>query len=104
MNNDQSIKSRNHPKPKSLDELEEIASVLTKKTLSNYNIPEDIKKNLVLGTLFDGDDRIFQLYIPGDRPEEAQVISSVRINAYTGQADIEVHLTRKKDTEQSEEN
>lgn len=102
MSNDQSFNS-NRPKAKSLQELEEIARVLTKNTLVNYDIPEDVKNNLVLGTFFDGDYRIFQLYIPGDRPEDARVISSVRVNALTGQANIEVFLTRHNTSNQLEE-
>jgi hypothetical protein len=94
MKNDQSSESIN-PRRKPLEELEEIARVLTQTTLVHYEIPESIGNNLVLGTLFDGDDRIFQLYIPGDRPEDAQIISSVRINVFTGQASIEVFLNRR---------
>ena len=94
MKNDQSSES-NRPRRKPLAELEEIARVLTQTTLVHYDIPKDIGKNLVLGTFFDGDDRIFQLYIAGDRPEDAQVISSVRVNAFTGQANIEVFLNRR---------
>jgi hypothetical protein len=71
-------------KNKTLEELEAIAAMATRKSLEGYEIPEEIKANLVRGVMFDGDDRIFELYVPGERPEDAKVISAVRINSLTG--------------------
>lgn len=102
MKNNQNFESRS-TKPKSLAELEEIARTLTRTSLRQYDIPEDITANLVLGTFFDEDDRIFELYIPGDRPEDAQVISRVRVNIFSGQATIEIFLKRTDTGNKSEE-
>ncbi|MDR4467887.1 MAG: hypothetical protein MRJ68_06240 [Nitrospira sp.] len=97
MKHDGSPQSKHH-KLKRLAELEEIARKLTQTTLANYDIPEDIRQNLILGTIFDGDFRVFQLYVPGDKPEDAQVISRVRVNAFTGDASIDVFLTRRENS------
>ena len=86
------VKARS--KKKSLAEVEEIARKLTVESLRKYSIPEKVRSKLVLGTFFDKDDRIFELYIPGDRPEDARVISRVRISTITGEGSIEVFLDR----------
>jgi hypothetical protein len=67
--------------PTELDELQEIARIATRAALEEYErIPAESEKNLTLGTFFDGDDRIFELYIAGERPADAVVISSARVN------------------------
>lgn len=63
--------------PKELDELQEIARVATRAALEGYEpMPEEWEKNLTLGTSFDGDDRIFELYIAAEKPSDAVVIST----------------------------
>jgi hypothetical protein len=67
--------------PKELDELQEIARVATRAALEGYEpMPEEWEKNLTLGTSFDGDDRIFELYIAAEKPSDAVVISTARVN------------------------
>jgi len=79
-----------------LDELCERARLLTYETLKEYEIPDDLRTEIALGIGFDGDDRIFELYIPRTRPEDAIVISSARINSYTGEGTVEVFLPKKQ--------
>src|SRR4051812_11367570 len=53
--------------PKELDELQEIARVATRTALEGYEpISEEWKKNLTLGTFFEGDERIFELYVAAE--------------------------------------
>jgi hypothetical protein len=67
--------------PKELDELQEIARVATRAALEGYEpMPEEWEKNLTLGTFFEGDDRIFELYIAAEKPSDAVVISTARVN------------------------
>lgn len=76
---------------KELDELEEIARVATQKALKNYILPDEYKDNLVLGTQFDGDNRIFELYIPGVKPTDALIITTATVNKNT--KNITVHVS-----------
>ena len=73
---------------KELDELQEIARLATREALEPYAIPEHWKNDLVLGCLFDGDYRIFELYVPGERPRDAIVISSARIHRKTREISV----------------
>lgn len=85
--------------PKELDELREIARVATRKALEDYErIPEEWEENLTLGTFFDGDDRIFELYVAGERPVDAIVISSARVNRKTRSVRVVIsNLVKKTD-------
>ena len=68
-------------KEKELDELQEIARKATYEALKEYEpISEEWEKSLTLGIFFDGDDRIFQLYVAAERPRDTIVISSARVN------------------------
>ena len=84
-----------------LRELREIARRATLEALDEYErVPDEARKTLTLGTRFDGDDRIFELYVPGERPEDAVVLTRVHVNSLTGVASpVEVFLPRKKDME-----
>ncbi|MFT3799753.1 MAG: hypothetical protein QM766_00905 [Burkholderiaceae bacterium] len=75
---------------KELDELQEIARLATRDALESYAIPEQWKNQLVLGCLFDGDYRVFELYIPGERPKDAIVISSARIHRKSKEIEVTV--------------
>lgn len=87
------------PQRKRLEELEEIARVKTREALVEYErLSDEAKNKLVLGIGFAGDERIFQLYVPGERPEEAVVVTRVPVNSITGEAsDVEVFLPKMKD-------
>lgn len=70
--------------PKELDELQEIARVATRAALEGYEpLPKEWEKNLTLGISFEGDERIFELYIAAERPAEVVVISTARVNRKT---------------------
>lgn len=75
-----------------LDTLEASAKELTRKALEAYPpLPDDFRTNLTLGIDFVGDDRVFELYIAGERPEDAITLTSVTINSRTGKAgDVQV--------------
>lgn len=68
-------------RPKELDELREIARLATRKALEDYEpMPKEWEENLTLGTFFEEDARIFELYVAAERPDDAIVISSARVN------------------------
>ncbi len=87
------IRLRDHMgKRKELDELQELARVATRAELEQYEpIPDEWKTALTLGTFFDGDDRIFELYVARDRPADAIVLTSARVNRVT--RDVAVKVT-----------
>jgi hypothetical protein len=85
-------KSRKIP----LDQLQQIAQEANRTVLKDYDIPDTIRKNLALGILIEGDNRVFQLYVPAERPEDGQVISRVTVNSHTGKVSaVEVFAERK---------
>ena len=70
-----------------LSKLKEQARDLIRSSLTNCApIPETLRARLVIGVLFEGDTRIFEMYVPGDTPEDAIILARVPINALTGQA------------------
>lgn len=73
-----------------LNELEAKAQALTKKALEGYVIPDEIRGQLVLTTLFEGDDRVFVLYVPAPKRADARVIARTRMNALSGEGSVEV--------------
>ena len=85
--------------PTELDELQEIARIATRSALQRYErIPEEWDRNLTLGTFFDGDDRIFELYIAAERPAEAVVISTARVNRKTKEVVVVIsNLAEKRE-------
>ncbi len=87
-------------KPKELALLEEIAREATFKALQDFEpIPEEWRHNLVLGTLIEPEFRVFELYVPGERPLDAIVISSARVNRKTKQVDVTItNLVRRQRT------
>jgi len=80
----------------SLEKLQERARLMTLAELEHYIIPEEIRRNLILGVQFDEDYRIFELYVPGEKPSDACVISRARLNVYSGEGLVEVFGLEKK--------
>ncbi|MGC3991664.1 MAG: hypothetical protein QM796_18635 [Chthoniobacteraceae bacterium] len=74
----------------SLDELQERARQMTLATLKNYVIPHSYREKMVLGVSFEKDERIFELYVPGEKPSDAIVISRAVLNSITGQGTVEI--------------
>ena len=80
----------------SLDDMQEIARSVTQKELEKYVIPEGIKGQLVLTALFEGDDRVFVLYVPAERRSDANVIARARVKAISGDISVEISGLEKK--------
>ncbi|MDH3976668.1 MAG: hypothetical protein OEV42_20585 [Deltaproteobacteria bacterium] len=74
----------------SLEECREVAQKATQEALRKVNIPKVIKDDLVLGTRWNGDLIIFELYLPGKRPEDALIISKATVNSCTGKVFVVV--------------
>jgi hypothetical protein len=82
---------------KELDELQELARVATRAELARYEpIPEEWARALTLGTLFDGEDRIFELYVAGPCPTDAIVLTSARVNRNTRAVSVTVTNLRER--------
>jgi hypothetical protein len=75
---------------KELQKLEEIARIATKKALESYVVPDEYKDNLVLGTQFKEEKRIFELYLPGETPKDAIVISSAEVDRKTRKVTVQI--------------
>jgi hypothetical protein len=68
-----------------LDVLKEKARVATREALARCpEIPERFRENLTLGVEFAGENRIFELYVAGARPEDAVVLARVEVSSITG--------------------
>lgn len=86
--------------PKELDQLEELARAATQEALRSYEpVPEEWRQHLTLGTFFDGEYRIFELYVAQERREDAIVISSARVNRTTGSVEVKVSNLKRKQSE-----
>lgn len=83
-----------------LIEAEEIAKGLIKQNLVNYELSEETKRRLVLGTVIEEDRFVFELYIPGNLPEEAIIFLTATINRIDGSSSAKVLDKNIKDHEQ----
>jgi hypothetical protein len=77
----------------SLSEAEEMARIATRKELEKYEIPSQLFEKIVLTTLFEEDDRVFVLYMPGETRHDPTVVARTRINLNTGHIHVEVPAT-----------
>jgi hypothetical protein len=73
----------------SMQAMEAIAKPATKATLEGLYLSSDDCNRLVLGYTEDGDFGVFELYVPGERPQDARVIARARVNAYSGDVEVE---------------
>ncbi len=79
-----------------LPQAEEIARIATQNELRNYEVPADLMGQVVLTTLFEGDDRVFVLYVPGETRQDPMIVAKTRVNVKTGNLWVDVPvLTRK---------
>ena len=83
-------------KKMTLEQLEEVAQNLTRTELRKYVVPDELWQELVLGTFFEAEETVFELYVPGERPEDAKVITRARINKVSGEGEVEVFELQKK--------
>lgn len=81
-----------------LAEAEEMARVATQKELAKYDIPLDLFGRVVLTTLFEGEDRVFVLYVPGETRDNPTVIAKTRVDTQNGNANVEVSGWKLKAT------
>ncbi|WP_213134162.1 hypothetical protein [Citrobacter sp. FP75] len=80
-----------------LDVLEQKAKKISRDTLCDYVLPDDIFSQLALGTIIDGDDRVFVLFIPKELAKDAIDILRIRMNVYSGEGFVEyIGLERKE--------
>ena len=80
-----------------LDVLEQKAKKISRDTLGDYILQDDIFSQLALGTIIDGDDRVFVLFIPKELAKDAIDILRVRMNVYSGEGFVEyIGLERKE--------
>jgi hypothetical protein len=64
--------------------LQEIARVATRDQLSHWT-DFGQQESLTLGTLWQDDLVIFELYIAGERPSDALVLTEAKVHAYSGE-------------------
>ena len=89
----------NGTRVKELDLLQEVARVATREALKRYEEPPpEWKEGLVLGTLFDGDWRVFELYVPGEHPRDAIVIASTKVHRHTREVVVTIDRLQLKAT------
>ena len=79
----------------SLKDMESIARNATRDALSAYpEPPKEEQSHWVLRKFEDGEFGHFEIYIPGERPEDAEVVSLTRVHRHTGEVSVEVFLEK----------
>lgn len=74
----------------SLDDLTELARKRVREALSAYPaMPDSLQAKLTLGVQFDDRRRIFELYITGERPQDAIVVAKAVLDIDTGEGEVE---------------
>ena len=78
---------------RSLTDMEEAARAATAEALRGYPPPSgQDRDNLTLGKQLTDEEGIFELYVPGERPQDAKVISRAVVDRVTGKVAVEVFL------------
>lgn len=77
-----------------LEEMEVIAKKATHEALRAYARPEGNLDDLTLGSGITEEEGIFELYIAGERPCDAKVISCARVDRRTGEVRVDVFLDK----------
>ncbi|MGX9720040.1 hypothetical protein [Stenotrophomonas acidaminiphila] len=78
-----------------LKEMEVIAKKATHDALMSYpRLEGSDSENLTLGTQLADEEGIFELYIAGERPLDAKVISCTRVDRRTGEVSVEVFIDK----------
>ncbi len=78
-----------------LKEMENIAKRATHDALMPYpRLQGSDSENLTLGTQLTESEGIFELYIAGERPLDAKVITCARVDRRTGEVGVEVFLEK----------
>lgn len=73
-----------------LEALQERARKLVREALRACPpLPNDYKKRLTLGVRFEDNNRIFELYVDANRPEDAVVVARATLDKDTGTGHVE---------------
>jgi hypothetical protein len=80
----------------SLSQAQELARSATQKELSNYEVAADLMGQVVLTTLFEGDDRVFVLYVPGETRQDQMIVARTTVNVKTGELFVDVPVLSRK--------
>ncbi|WP_162596652.1 hypothetical protein [Thiofilum flexile] len=75
--------------------MEAIARPSTRNALLGYERPVGDLKYLTLGSMLTETHGIYEVYIAGERPEDAEVISQTTVDRITGEVRVEVFLKPK---------
>ncbi|QWP78951.1 hypothetical protein J5226_11415 [Lysobacter sp. K5869] len=76
-----------------MNKMEAIAREATRQALSMHpKPPESEQANWTLGKFETDDEGIFEIYIPSERPLDAKVISTAKVNRRTGEVSVEIFL------------
>jgi hypothetical protein len=57
---------------------------VTRRSAQGIELTQDVRERIVLGQFLEADYGVFELYVPGDRPTDAKVISVARVNRPDG--------------------
>jgi hypothetical protein len=76
----------------SLAQCEGIAREATREHLRGYELPSGIREKLTLGSSLEDDQWIFELYIPGQKPQDGIVLTRTKVNRNNGICEVEVFL------------
>ena len=81
------------PQRLTLKEAEAIAQRATRETLEALPKPDwHQNPNLTLGTFFPDDETYeFSLYLAGNRPSDAVVLTTATVNRLSGEVVVEIH-------------
>ena len=76
-----------------LDTLQESARIATMAALSSYpGYSKMPTENFTLRTFWEGDLVLFSLYIAADRPSDALVLTTAKVDSHTGDVvDVQIH-------------
>lgn len=77
-----------------LDDMEVMAKKATFEALQGYPKPSGNLENLTLGTSLTDTEGIFELYISGERPQDAVVISRAAVDRRSGEVRVSVFLDK----------
>ena len=80
----------------SLKQAEELARIATQTELGKYEVPANLMNQVVLTTLFEEDDRIFVLYVPGQNRDDPMIVARTKVNLKTGNLSVEVPTLSKR--------
>ncbi|MFC4158795.1 hypothetical protein [Chitinimonas lacunae] len=75
----------------SLAEMESIAKQATFEALKSFKPPRN-RENLTLGSGITDEEGIFELYLAGEMPKDAEVVSRATVNRLTGAVKVDVFL------------